>query len=366
MLKNILIGYKWVKVWVFKMIDIENLIITKEMLKIISKIDEFKGKWELIKRIDRKELSTLKKVTTIESVGSSTRIEGSKLSDIEVEKLLSNVKKKSFKTRDEQEVMGYAFALKEIFDNFKFINFKENIIKQIHLWLLKYSKKDEYHRGFYKKNSNRVEAFDSFGKSLGIIFKTSDPFETPIQMKELIDWTNDSLEKKILHPILTIAVFILIFLKIHPFQDGNGRISRLLTSLLLLKSGYNYVFYSSLETIIEDNKENYYLSLRKTQKTLFGKKVDWNPWILFFLRCLDKQKRVLENKLKEKMVYYQLPEISFEILKFVKIHTKLKISEIVKLTKFNRNTIKKHLKRLVDMNHLVKHGSGRNSWYSLF
>jgi len=349
------------------MFDIENLIINAEMLQLISEIDEFKGKWELFRRMKPDRLKILKKVATIESVGSSTRIEGSKLSDMEVEALLSNLEKRSFRTRDEQEVMGYAFACDEIFKSFLFMDFRENTIKQIHSWLLKYSLKDEYHRGYYKKTSNRVEAFDSSGKSLGIVFKTSEPFETPIQMKELVDWTNNFLEKKILHPILVIGVFVLVFLKIHPFQDGNGRLSRLLTSLLLLKTGYKYIFYSSLETVIEDNKENYYLSLRKTQKTLFKEKTNWEPWILFFLKCLNKQKKVLENKiLKEKTLYYQYPKISSEILRFVEIHAKLKISEIEKLTKINRNTLKKHLKELVKIGHLIKHGKGRATWYSLF
>lgn len=349
------------------MFNIENLIITQEMLQLIANIDEFKGKWEFLKKMRPDKLENLKRVSTIESIGSSTRIEGSRLSDEQVEALLSDLKKKSFKTRDEQEVMGYAFSCSEIFKNFDFIDFKENTIKQIHFWLLKYCVKDEYHRGDYKKTSNRVEAFDANGKSLGVIFKTSEPFETPIQMQKLVDWTNNSLEKKVLHPILVIGVFVLVFLKIHPFQDGNGRLSRLLTNLLLLKMGYKYIFYSSLETIIEDNKKDYYLSLRKTQKTLFKGKTNWQPWILFFLKCLNKQKEVLENKiLEEKMIYYQLPKLSEKILKFVQIHSKLKISELEKLTKINRNTLKKHLDKLVKTGNLIKHGKGRATWYSLF
>src|SRR5208283_1459643 len=170
--------------------------------------------------------------------------------------------------RDEEEVAGYAEAMNTVFESFNEISLTENHIKQLHAMLLKHSSKDTRHRGEYKKFPNHVEAFDKQGKSLGIIFETTSPFDTPQKMKELVEFTIKTLSEKELHPLITIAIFIVHFLAIHPFQDGNGRLSRLLTTLLLLRSGYEYVPYASLEAVIEANKDDYYLSLRKTQITL--------------------------------------------------------------------------------------------------
>jgi len=241
--------------------------ITKDVLRLIAQIDEFKGAWKAIGSLAPNRLNALKKIATIESVGSSTRIEGVKLTDTEVEALLAGLDTHSFQSRDEEEVAGYAEAMNLIFDAFEQIALTENYIKQLHRILLQYSSKDVRHRGDYKKMPNHVEAFDRSGKSLGVIFETASPFETPMRMEALVNWTTRSLEQKDLHPLLVIAIFTVHFLAIHPFQDGNGRLSRVLTTMLLLQSGYLYVPYSSLEAVIEINKEGYYLALRKTQST---------------------------------------------------------------------------------------------------
>ena len=242
-----------------------NYTINSDILNKISQIDEFKGEWKAIKQMEPEVLAHLKKVATIESIGSSNRIEGNKLSDKEIEKLLSNIQITSFKNRDEEEVGGYAEVSNLIFDDYEIIPLNENYIKQLHSILLKHSSKDAHHKGEYKTLSNSVSAFDQNGKEIGVVFETASPFDTPRLMDELIQWTNHNLENRIIHPIIIIAIFIVHFLAIHPFQDGNGRLSRLLTNLLLLKCGYNYVMYSSLESIIEENKSSYYLALRKTQ-----------------------------------------------------------------------------------------------------
>jgi Fic family protein len=311
-------------------------------------------------------LQSLKRVATIESIGSSTRIEGSKLSDKEIEVLLSNLQIKKFNSRDEQEVAGYAEVMNTIFQHFIDIPLSENYIKQFHRHLLQYSEKDGWHRGEYKKNSNHVEAFDPDGKSLGIVFETASPFDTPFKMEELVELTREAIEKKTLHPLLIISVFIVEFLAIHPFQDGNGRLSRILTTYLLLSTGYAYVPYSSLEAIIENSKDGYYLSLRQTQGTLHGDAPDWQPWILYFLKTLKQQKQRLEVKLeREKLLLGQLPELSLKIVELAKSRGRITISNVVLLTEANRNTIKKHLEALVDDKHLLKHGIGKGTWYSL-
>ncbi len=346
------------------MIDIEKIRITPEILNLIGEIDEFKGGWQLLGKMAPDRLLALKKVATIESIGSSTRIEGSKLSDQEVERLLSHVDALSFQSRDEQEVAGYAFVCEKIFENFEMIPLSENAIKQMHIWLLQYCDKDAGHRGEYKKVPIRIEAFDANKKSVGVVFETEPPFQTPIKMEELVAWTRESLEKKTLHPLIVIGIFVVLFLAIHPFQDGNGRLSRLLTTMLLMKCGYQYVPYSSMESIIEASKEGYYLALQRTQKSWQKGHPDWTPWLMFFLTCLQRQKQHLEQKVAMEQMLTHLPELPKKILELVKVRGRLKIGEIEQLTQENRNTLKKALAGLVHNNLLKLHGKGKTSWYT--
>ena len=338
---------------------------THEMLRLIAELDEFKGSWTALSSISPERLAALKHVATIESIGSSTRIEGSKLSDEEVEALLSGIKKKSFRSRDEQEVAGYADLMEHIFENWKQIPISENHIKQLHRDLLKYSSKDERHRGNYKTISNNVEAFDSDGKSLGIVFATATPFETPFMMTELISWTNEQLQTGTIHPLLIIAVFIARFLAIHPFKDGNGRLSRALTTLLLLQSSYKYAPFSSMESIVEMNKESYYLAIRRTHSTLDSNAPKWEPWITFFLQSMQKQKVNLHSKLsRERILEGDLPPLSLSIIDLVKERGRIKISEIELLTGESRSTIKLRLNELVARGLLFRHGKGPSTWYA--
>lgn len=349
------------------MIDIEKVIITPEMLNFIAEIDEFKGIWQYLGKLMPDRLSALKKIATIESIGSSTRIEGSKLSDREVELLLSRVDTRSFQNRDEQEVAGYAFTCEKVFEYYKDIPLTENSIKQMHTWLLQHSDKDERHRGHYKNLPIRIEAFNNQGKSVGIVFESTPPLETPFRMQELIIWTKNALEEKVLHPLIIIGLFIVILLAIHPFQDGNGRLSRLMTTLLMMKADYYYVPYSSLESIIESNKENYYLALQKTQTSYLHHQADWTPWLLFFLKCLQRQKHHLEVKIsREKFLREELSGLSKQIIELLQSHGQLNISDIEILTQANRNTLKKTLASLVRSNYISIHGKGKASWYALF
>ncbi|HRQ49086.1 MAG TPA: DUF977 family protein [Agriterribacter sp.] len=336
------------------------------MLTLIAGIDEFKGAWRALGTLAPERLSALRRVATIESIGSSTRIEGSRLTDVEVGKLLSNLKIKSFKTRDEQEVAGYADLMELVFTSWQHIPLTESYIRQLHRDLLKFSQKDERHRGEYKKLNNHVEAFDRAGKSKGVVFQTATPFETPGRMTELVEWTNQAFEDRRHHPLIIIAVFTVVFLEIHPFQDGNGRLSRVLTTLLLLRANYLYVPYSSLESIIEQSKQSYYLALRKTQATIRNESPDWEPWIMFFLKALQQQKQKLEIKVtKEKLMQRKLAELSLQILELVKEHGRINLNEATAATAANRNTVKKHLQQLVSNSYIVMQGRGKNTWYTL-
>jgi len=201
------------------LLNISTLTITPNLLSLIAELDEFKGAWRAIGRIAPERLSSLRRVATIESVGSSTRIEGAQLSDRDVEALLRNIEIKSFSSRDEQEVAGYAEAMETIFAHFAEIALTQNHIRQLHRDLLAHSDKDERHRGSYKTLPNHVEAFDGKGTSIGVIFETATPFDTPRRMDDLLRWTRDQFERKRLHPLLIIALFVVVFLEIHPFQD---------------------------------------------------------------------------------------------------------------------------------------------------
>ena len=348
------------------MIKTDTLSISPEFLGLIAEIDEFKGAWKALGTLAPERLSALRRVATIESIGSSTRIEGSKLSDSEVEKLLSNLSIQSFASRDEQEVAGYAETMEQIFQSWEYIPLTENHVRQLHRDLLRHSDKDERHRGNYKTSPNSVAAFDEHGKQIGIVFETASPFDTPRLMRELIEWTNAALETKSLHPLLVVGVFTVDFLAIHPFQDGNGRLSRILTTLLLLRCGYAYTPYSSLESVIENSKEGYYLALRQTQTTIRTDAPNWQPWLLFFLRALHQQMKRLEKKVEqEHIVLAALPELSLQILEYARDHGRVTIKDMLILTGANRNTLKEHFRKLVENRQLAMQGKGRGVWYRL-
>ena len=344
----------------------DTIQVTQELLALLSEIDEFKGAWRALGTIAPERLNAIRRVATIESIGSSTRIEGSRLTDREVERLLGNLEIKRFGTRDEQEVAGYANVMETVFRSWSDIPVTENLIKQLHRDLLGYSDKDERHRGKYKKLRNDVGAFDADGKMIGIVFETATPFDTPQRMTELVAWLNQARELRRLHPLLIIAVFIVVFLAIHPFQDGNGRLSRVLTTLLLLQAGYAYVPYSSLESMIENSKEGYYLALRQTQTTVRTDAPNWQPWLLFFMRALQQQKRRLAVKVeREKNALAVLPELAVKILDYVRDQGRVTTRNIVREHGASPNTLKATFASLVEKGLLVRHGAGRSIWYGL-
>jgi Fic family protein len=341
----------------------KNLVLTPDILRLVAEVDEFKGAWKALGSLAPDRLATLRHITTVESVGASTRIEGAKLTDREVDILLSNLDLGSFRTRDEQEVAGYAHATSLVFDSWREMPLTENIIKQLHGTLLKFSSRDEHHRGNYKNVPNNVEAFDEHGRSVGVIFETAKPADTPRLMEELVAWTNRELEGKTHHPLLVVAVFIVRFLAIHPFQDGNGRLARVLTNLLLLRCGYTYAPYSSLERVVEESREQYYRALRSAQGTLDADESHLMDWLRFFLICLVEQKNSLAEKVQRERLMVALSPLDEELLQLARQHGRLTLSNAVTLTKANRNTLKLHFRLLVKAGRLAMRGNGRSSWY---
>ncbi len=347
------------------MLNTDNIVITPEILGLIAQIDEFKGAWRALGSLPPERLLALRLVATVESVASSTRIEGSKLTNAEVDALLGKLKIKQFNTRDEQEVAGFAEVMELLFASWDNIAFNENHIQQLHRDLLTHSTKDAHHRGKYKTISNSVAAFDAQGQQVAVIFDTASPFDTPRLMQELVDWVRYARDNKTHHPLLVVAIFTVVFLEIHPFQDSNGRLSRILTTLLMLQLGYAYVPYSSLESIIEQNKQGYYMALRQTQSTIRTEVPNWQPWLVFFLNSLCTQVKRLGDKIALNEVSISLlPQLSIELITFARQHRRLTTAQAQLQTQAKRATIKLHLAKLVKDGHLIQHGTGRGTWYT--
>lgn len=338
---------------------------TLEIVTQLLEIEEFKGGWKAYGNLAPERLTELKRIATIESIGSSTRIEGAKMSDADVSRILAGLSTQSFRSRDEQEVAGYALLMNQIFESWEDMPLTENVIKQMHSTLMKASSKDERHRGAYKTVENNVAAFDSQGRQIGVVFETASAFETPRCMQELIDWTNLRLEEKRLPALIVIGMFIVCFLAIHPFQDGNGRLSRALTILMLLRAGYVYVPYSSLESVIEASKQSYYVTLRTTQKTLQNDDPNWNVWLEYFLSSLVKQIRNLKKKIENEHLLRTMPELSLRIIELIKANGPSGIRGMASALKVNLYTMRDHCKRMVEEGHLVMVGSGRATKYAL-
>jgi len=338
----------------------------QKIMQRLGLIDSFKGNWKAIEGSELRYLKELRKIATIESIGSSTRIEGSTLTDTEVEKLLKSVKVTKLTSRDEQEVIGYYEGLKVILENYAEINLEERYIHQLHGILLKYSHKDQNHKGKYKSLSNKVVATypDSSQK---IIFKTTEPHLTADEMNQLLSWLANRIKEKDIHPLILVAVVVYEFLSIHPYQDGNGRLSRLLTTLLLMQLDYQFIQYVSFEHIIENRKEAYYKALMEGQKNRNKKEERIDQWILFFLDCLIS----LTERLKIKYDTYSKIKIVLntrqqQIISFVKKSQTVTIGGLeAELSGYSRNTLKKDLSWLIKERILFKTGAGRGVQYHL-
>lgn len=337
--------------------------LTQEVLQKIAKIDEFKGMWKGSSRLGPQTLGRLKRSVLITSTGASTRIEGSKMSDDEVARLIAGLKSTPPKGRDAQEVAGYADLLGRIFDGWKTFKINEGQILHFHKILLDFSEKDKLHKGKYKTSNNKVVMRKEDGKEV-VIFEPTPPYLTKKEMDDAIFWLDDETKKRETHSLVFIANFIFEFLAIHPFKDGNGRLSRALTTLLLLKTEYTYVPYVSLDEIIEEKKIEYYLALRKTQSKHKTKDEDITPWLNFLLDALLEQvaraKRIMEEDQPEKL----LSERQLEVFQSFKTDT-LSVSEIEKLLdgSIPMVTIKQALSRLVNLKLIERIGLGRGTRY---
>ncbi len=331
----------------------------------INKIDELKGRWIQGAEFSPQVLGRLKKSVLVTSTGASTRIEGAKLSDEDIEKMMKGIKMQKFSDRDKQEVKGYYDLLNNVFNSWKSIKFNESTVKHFHSELLKYVAKDKKHKGEYKKQENAVHMINEVGESAGVLFKTTPAYLTPKEMQELIEWTENAVKNKSHHPLLIIANFVVEFLNIHPFLDGNGRLSRVLTNLLLLKSGYLYTAYISHEKLIEDNKADYYLALRKSQKTIKKKGEDITPWLNFFYDVLIMQSNQAVELLSDENIEKLLSPKQMAVWEYLNTVDEASPKEISDQTGVARPTINQAIEVLIRFKKIERIGLGRATRYKV-
>jgi Fic family protein len=336
---------------------------SQEVIRLLAKIDECKGYWEAFASLSPQYLQDMKRAVIISSSGSSTRIEGAHLSDKDVELLLRSAKVRTLATRDEQEVLGYLETIQDVFSAWDTMQFSESTIKQIHARTLEYSEKDMRHKGEYKFAPNRVEAINADGKIVGVVFDPTPPFLTPKEMQELTEWTQGQLQKNTIHPLLILANFIYEFLAIHPFQDGNGRVSRIVTNLLLLQNGYSFAPYVSHEKIIEDHKVDYYLALKKTSTTWKTDQENIAPWILFILRMFARQAEMAVALTQEDQTENLLSENQLAVWRALQQVETLSRKEIAEQTGANIRTVDQVLVKLLKLKKIMKIGRGRATKY---
>lgn len=338
--------------------------LPESIWQLINQIDELKGRWIGGATLNPQALGRLKRSTLVTSTGASTRIEGAKLSDEDVERLMKGLQIQRFADRDKQEVKGYFELLNNVFESWKYIPFSESTITHFHKELLKYVEKDVHHRGEYKKVENKVYMIDEKGKSIGILFDTTPAFLTPKEMLELVEWTQATLVEKEIHPLLVIANFLVEFLDIHPFEDGNGRISRVLTNLLMLKNDYLYMPYISHEKLVEDNKADYYMALRRSQKTIKTEHENIIPWLEFFLSVLLEQARQATDLLSKENIELLLSPKQLAVWKYLESVPEATPGEISKETQVTRPTVSQALDVLLRLKKVRRIGQGRTTRYS--
>lgn len=339
--------------------------LTPAILSDVAKIDELKGRWIAGAQLNPAALNRLKQSVLITSTGASTRIEGARLSDEEVEKLMRGISIEKFSDRDKQEVKGYFELLQNIFNSWQTISFNENTIKHFHRELLKYVEKDLLHRGEYKKTENKVLMINTAGESAGVLFDTTPVYLTPSAMENLIEWTQKCLKEKTYHPLLTIGNFLVEFLNIHPFQDGNGRLSRILTNLLLIKEGYLYMPYVSHEKLIEDNKPEYYLALRTSQKTFKTNHGNITPWLSFFLKIILKQSEIAVGLLSAQQVEKILSKNQLAAWQYLQKVGEASPLNIAKNAEVARPTVNQVLSKLLKLKLVKRIGLGRSTRYQI-
>lgn len=331
-----------------------NVTIDWKLLELMSKLYSFDGAWEFLEQQKSSDLQQLREIATIRSVGASTRIEGAKMTNQEITLFLDKIDITEVKDRDQAEVLGYFEVLDTIIESYADIPVNETTIMHLHNMLMKHSPKDAWHKGKYKQQDNAVQATLPNGDRQ-IIFQTT-PVGIPTQMamESLVLWYKTDKETPVL---VKCAVFVYEFLSIHPFQDGNGRMSRLLTTLLLLKEGYKWIQYVSFEHEIESEKVAYYKALRTCQSNRPNE--DATIWVSFFFNSISNIQKHLKQKLDKRNATLELAPKEKAILDVIVRYPLLSSGQIAEKLSIPSPTVKRLLRQLLDKELIYKEGIGR-------
>ncbi len=342
-----------------------NIHITPEILNIIASIDEFKGEWAGSNNLPQARMLAMKKAATIQAIGAACRTDGAAINNEEVHDLLARGTKELFDSHAQEEAWGYNSVLEQIFSLQSYASLSEELIKNLYVQLFSQYSINIGDKNDYKKSLNQFEAFNNKGESLGILFDGEKPEDVPSKVKSLLEWTHSELQKQALHPLLVISIFMLYFQAIQPFEHGNSKLSNLLVYYLLMKCGYSYMPYTSLELQFEENSKKYFFAIMRAQRTIHADNSMIGDWVLFFLYSLKLQKDNLIRKISEASKMQPLAPLAIEILDILKEHGQATISDICTLTDANRNTVKVRLRNMVGTKQLCKHGKGKGTRYTV-
>ncbi|WP_319755922.1 Fic family protein [uncultured Sphaerochaeta sp.] len=328
-----------------------------EILSFVAQIHEYKGKQELFFRQKPVELERLIDLARIQSTESSNKIEGIGTSNARLRQLVEE--KTTPHNRDEQEIAGYRDILNTIHESYEHIPLKSEVLLQLHRDLLSYT--DKTFGGYYKHTQNFINELHADGTSF-TRFTPTEPFETPQAVHDICVEYQQALEKQVIDPLILIPIFICDFLRIHPFNDGNGRMSRLLTTLLLYKSGYMVGKYISIEKKIEKTKEIYYAVLEKISRDWHDGMNDYTPFIKYFLGIILNSYKDLESRLGS------LDRMSspYDIVRTavgnsLGVFTKSQI--LAQCPSIGSSSVEAALKKLKDEGFIIRQGGGRSTRY---
>ena len=334
-------------------------LLTPEIVALLSQIHEFKGEQKLFVEATSDALTQLVEVAKIHSTEASNKIEGIYTSDERLKKLVRN--KTMPKTRSEQEIAGYRDVLSTIHESHDFIPVKPAILLQLHRDLYKFSGKSI--GGTYKSSDNVIAEEDSIGNQV-IRFQPVPAWETSHAVECLCDAFDDAMSKGEVDSLILIPMFILDFLCIHPFNDGNGRMSRLLTLLLLYRAGYIVGKYISIEKMIETSKETYYEALQSSSDRWHEEENDYIPFVRYMLGVIISAYREFSSRVKLfKASNLSKPDRVSEVIK----NTLGKITKTEIMTKcpdISQVTIQRSLNDLLKNDDIIKIGGGRYTSYS--
>ena len=333
-------------------------LLTPEIVQMITSIHEHKGKQELFLEAHADELKTLLEAALIQSTGASNRIEGIFTSDRRLEELVKQ--RAEPRNRSEQEIAGYREILAAIHESYEYITPRPNVILQLHRDLYSYSQSTV--GGSYKNSDNIIMETDAEGHQK-TRFVPVPAFQTPDAMEELCNQFLESWEKKRIDSLILIPMFVLDFLCIHPFNDGNGRMSRLLTLLLLYKAGYIVGKYISIEMLIEKTKETYYDALQASSANWHENKNSYEPFVKYYLGIMLKACHEFEGRvayLKDRTLS-KSERIRAMIDRKVGKITKKEIMEFC--PDISKVTVERTLTDLVKSGYIAKVGAGPSTGY---